>query len=163
MSELQCLQWLAMARLHDPFLKRLFIMAIVIIAFAEFAIHKMAQMTPHMYLGAKVPPQITTARANHILYGDAHGGGHLHGTGKPCKSEFPADWDAAKILQVVTKDAANDNLDWKLERNGYEVADVNENGVKIRLVVNAKHTEIITAYPVNTPRNACPAANDNGD
>jgi hypothetical protein len=152
-----------MPRLRDPFLKRLFIMAIVIIAFAEFAIHKMAEMTPHMYLGAKVVPQISAARATHILYGDSHGGGHLHGQGKPCKSEFPADWDAVKIMTVVSKDAANDNLDWRHERNGNDLAEVTEDGVKIRIVVNGAHDQVITAYPLNTPRNPCPAANENGD
>ena len=36
-------------------------------------------------------------RAVHILDGDATGGGHRHGTGRPGKTEFPADWDDATI------------------------------------------------------------------
>jgi hypothetical protein len=151
-----------MQRLRDPFLTRLFIVAVVIIAMANGALRLMGTMTP----GAKVPSTIyiSPTRAQHILYGDGHGGGHLHGTGAPCKSEFPASWNADKILSTVRKDAANDNLNWHHERNGYDVTDVTEDGVKIRIVVNGQHSEIITAYPVNTPRNACSgAANDNGE
>jgi hypothetical protein len=163
MSVLQCLQWFAMPRLRDRFLTRLFIMAILIIGFANWAITQMAHVGPRFGMGVKVPPQISASRANHILHGDSHGGGHLHGTGSPCKSEFPADWSAEKILATVAQDAANDNLGWQHERNGYDVADVYEGGVKIRIVVNGQHTQVITAYPLNTPRNPCPAANDNGD
>ena len=32
---------------------------------------------------------INVERQTHILYGDASGGGHLYGVGRPCKSEFP--------------------------------------------------------------------------
>ncbi|MBI1215993.1 MAG: RhsD protein [Alphaproteobacteria bacterium] len=101
-------------------------------------------------------PVLDAQHRRHILYGDAHGGGHLHGMGKPCKSEFPASWSADVVIATVTRDAANDNLPWRLEDNGYEVADVNEGGVVIRIVIDRGENEIITAYPVNMPRNACP-------
>ncbi len=162
MSVLQCLQWFAMQRLRVPLLVRLFIAAAIIIGIAHVALRQMTVVTP----GAKVPPSmhISARRMQHILYGDAHGGGHLHGVGSPCKSEFPANWSADKIILTVTRDAANDNLDWRHERNGYDVADVIEEGIKIRIVVNGQHDEVITAYPVSTPRNAClPAANDNSE
>lgn len=45
----------------------------------------------------RVPPE----RAIHILDGDATGGGHRHGTGKPGKTEFPASWDDDKITQSI--------------------------------------------------------------
>jgi len=44
-----------------------------------------------------VPPE----RASHILDGDASGGGHRHGTGRPGKTEFPAGWDDTKILGII--------------------------------------------------------------
>jgi len=56
-------------------------------------------------------PLLTKQSETHILYGDDRGGGHLHGTGKPCKSEFPADWDNQEVINNVKTIAANDNLD----------------------------------------------------
>jgi hypothetical protein len=45
--------------------------------------------------------RVTPERATHILDGDATGGGHRHGTGKPGKTEFPASWGDAKIIDTV--------------------------------------------------------------
>jgi hypothetical protein len=45
--------------------------------------------------------RVTPERATHILDGDATGGGHRHGTGKPGKTEFPASWDDGKIIDTV--------------------------------------------------------------
>jgi hypothetical protein len=42
--------------------------------------------------------RMTPERRTHILDGDAYGGGHRHGTGRPGKTEFPADWDDEKIV-----------------------------------------------------------------
>jgi Bacterial EndoU nuclease len=44
---------------------------------------------------------VTPERAKHILDGDRWGGGHRHGTGRPGKTEFPADWDDEKIIGHV--------------------------------------------------------------
>lgn len=44
---------------------------------------------------------LTHDRRQHILDGDAQGGGHRHGTGKPGKTEFPATWDDAKIIHAI--------------------------------------------------------------
>lgn len=102
-------------------------------------------------------------RQQHILYGDARGGGHKFGVGKPCKSEFPQDWDDAEIIETVKEIAANDNLDWRREDNGYYVTETFEERVKVRVVLGPEKENIITAYPVNVKRNPCPAkpANDN--
>lgn len=98
----------------------------------------------------------------HILYGDRSGGGHMHGIGKPCKSEFPEDWDKDEIIDTVEKIAANDNLNWRKQDNGYYVTNKKEDGLKIRVVVSPDKTEVITAYPLNVTRNPCPKAiNDN--
>jgi hypothetical protein len=45
--------------------------------------------------------RVTPERATHILDGDATGGGHRHGTGKPGKTEFPASWDEGKVIDAV--------------------------------------------------------------
>ncbi len=98
----------------------------------------------------------------HILQGDHRGGGHMFGTGKPCKSEFPQNWNEEKIISVVTSLAANDNLDWRQQSNGYFTAQKMVEGVKVRVVLDREKDDVVTAYPVNIPRNPCPVpANDN--
>jgi EndoU nuclease-like protein len=45
--------------------------------------------------------RVTPDRETHILDGDAYGGGHRHGTGRPGKTEFPASWSDEKILNSL--------------------------------------------------------------
>ena len=108
---------------------------------------------------------ISPQRRVHILYGDKTGGGHRHGAGKPCKSEFPADWSDDAIIETIEHIAANDNLDWKKQRNGYYVTEKNVEGLRVRVVKGRDAESVITAYPTNVKRNACPTrrhpANDN--
>ncbi len=105
---------------------------------------------------------ISPERARHILQGDQNGGGHKYGANKPCKSEFPQDWDDVKIIKTIDKIAANDNLNWKQQDNGYYVAETMEGTLKIRVVLDRERDDVVTAYPVNVRRNYCPpAANDN--
>lgn len=107
---------------------------------------------------------ISAKRETHILYGDNKGGGHLHGVGKPCKSEFPKEWDKGDILTNIKTVAANDNLNWKQQRNGYYVAEDTIDGLRVRVVLDQEKDDVITAYPVNVSRNPCPIpkpANDN--
>lgn len=107
-------------------------------------------------------PVLTQAALTHILYGDERGGGHLHGMKKPCKSEFPASWNERKISDAVLQIAANDNLPWKKQDNGYSTAEAEVEGIRVRVVLNRGATQVVTAYPVNVPRNPCPVpANDN--
>ncbi len=114
----------------------------------------------HPYSETAETPRLE-ADWDHILFGDETGGGHLHGTGKPCKSEFPADWTTERIRQTVTYMAANDNADWRQENNGYLVSEQIDDNLKIRIVMNPETAEIVTSYPVNVPRNPCPSpAND---
>ncbi|MEM6811842.1 MAG: EndoU domain-containing protein [Pseudomonadota bacterium] len=103
---------------------------------------------------------ISDERRTHILFGDATGGGHLHGVGKPCKSEFPKHWSEDTIIKEIELIAANDNLSWRQEDNGYYVTEENVGNVRVRVVKNRDNTGVITAYPVNIERNPCPA-NDN--
>lgn len=122
--------------------------------------------SPAYQAGISVKPNggrailLSNQRIQHILYGDETGGGHKHGVNKPCKSEFPADWNDRKIIEIVNKIAANDNMNWKRQENGYSVTETSVENLRIRVVVNMDKPEVITAYPVNVPRNPCPA-NDN--
>lgn len=100
-------------------------------------------------------PELSRQQEKHILYGDQRGGGHLYGQNKNCKSEFPASWSAQKIIQTVKAQAANDNLNWRTGKNGYQTANSTVEGTRIRIVLNEDRTRIITAYPLNGPRNAC--------
>ena len=45
--------------------------------------------------------RVSPERATHILDGDATGGGHRHGTGRPGKTEFPVGWTDQKIIENV--------------------------------------------------------------
>lgn len=103
---------------------------------------------------------ISEKRLQHILYGDKTGGGHLYGQGLPCKSEFPATWSGQDIVGNTQRIAANDNLNWKQQKNGYHVADQMIEGVRVRVVLSHDKKSVITAYPINMPRNPCPI-NDN--
>lgn len=100
---------------------------------------------------------ISPDRRAHILYGDAAGGGHLFGQGKPCKSEFPKHWDENTIIKEVELIASNDNLSWEEQRNGYYVTEQKVGTVNVRVVKGRGNKQVITAYPTNTTRNPCPA------
>lgn len=109
-------------------------------------------------------PKLTAQGLAHITVGDNRGGGHLYGRGIPCKSEFPATWTSAKIARDIPLLAANDNLDWQQSShgNGYVVAESSTpDGLDVRIVVNPRTNEIVTAYPTNVRRNPCRGANDN--
>lgn len=63
--------------------------------------------------------RVSPERAKHILDGDDKGGGgHRHGTGKPGKTEFPADWDDRKILDLVRDVARHPDGPPYLQKNG---------------------------------------------
>lgn len=100
----------------------------------------------------------------HILYGDKRGGGHKAGIGKPCKSEFPATWADDDIIDTIRIMAANDNLKWRKQENGYYITEDSIDGIRVRVVLDRERDDVVTAYPLNVKRNACPArkpANDN--
>lgn len=102
-------------------------------------------------------PRLSQQRIQHILYGDHTGGGHRFGAGVPCKSEFPSYWTDKDIVDTVKILAANDNAGWKKQNNGYYTAEQNtQDGTRIRIVLDREGDDIVTAYPVNTRRNACP-------
>ena len=134
------------------------LLAILIILFMS-GVFSLDKITDKIRTDA--PVTISESRKEHILRGDATGGGHKFGTGKPCKSEFPKDWSSKDIVENVELIASNDNLPWKKQKNGYYTAEKMVDGVKVRVVLNRNRDEVITAYPTNVKRNPCPAANDN--
>jgi hypothetical protein len=96
---------------------------------------------------ARVPPD----RRKHILDGDQTGGGHRHGTGKPGKSEFPADWSDDKIISEI-EDVANDPSIPAEQQGDRSVKVGTRDGIKIRTVADSDG-EIVTGYPINVPKN----------
>jgi hypothetical protein len=149
------------------FILRLAAVAIIIALAAPMGMKELAGFNPldptgrTLALRETTNPRLTNGRLTHILYGDKTGGGHLHGANKPCKSEFPADWSEKDITDSIKLIAANDSIAWVRGRNGNYVGDSTSHGVKIRVVLSPDRSEIVTAYPLSTPRNPCPAANDN--
>lgn len=141
-----------------------FILAVSVLLFVMNFIKNPDGPLPASNSPAVTAPLLTAQAERHLLYGDQRGGGHLHGVGKECKSEFPAQWDKDEVITHVKTVAANDNLNWKQQNNGYHVAEQNIEGIKVRVVLNNDRSKIITAYPTNVRRNPCPPkrpANDN--
>ena len=86
-------------------------------------------------------------RRTHILDGDETGGGHRHGTGKPDKTEFPADWSDDRITDAILAVARNpgqepERQDW----NGRWLVSGQHDGVTIYAVVESDGG-IWTAWP----------------
>ncbi|MCO6180759.1 EndoU domain-containing protein, partial [Ciceribacter sp. RN22] len=97
---------------------------------------------------------ISSARANHILYGDNTGGGHLW-PGGPGKSAFPQSWSATKVLEEIHSIAADPSITGRVQGNGRIVKEAMVDGVNIRVVVEspANGGGVVTGYPTNVPRN----------
>lgn len=106
-------------------------------------------------LGPLEEPRLSEERAHHILYGDETGGGHKFGMNRPCKSEYPESWNDEKIIEVTKRVAANDNLGWRKEDNGYYVGEEIVEGVNVRVVLDREKDDIITSYPLDKNRNPC--------
>jgi hypothetical protein len=76
-------------------------------------------------------------RRIHVLDGEQTGGGHRHGTGRPGKTEFPAEWGDDRIVDAILAiarhpDQAPERQDW----NGrWQVSQ--HDGVKIFAVVES--------------------------
>lgn len=156
---------------RDRLLRRLAAIVVVFALFAPVLMSGLASINPFDPItdlketfgdaATADDPVLTTDRLRHITDGDRRGGGHLYGTGAPCKSEFPASWSREKIARDIPLLAANDNIAWQPSRNGYVTAETRTaDGLNIRIVVDPQDNEIVTAYPTNVKRNPCPA-NDN--
>lgn len=88
------------------------------------------------------PPE----RAIHILDGDATGGGHRYGTGKPGKTEFPANWDDDKIIDSIMSVARSPDSA-SLQQNGRWLAVGVRDEVKLAVIIMADG-RVWSAYPL---------------
>jgi hypothetical protein len=95
---------------------------------------------------------ITPAKVTHVLDGDQDGGGHVSGTGKPSKTEFPAQWSRDKIVAETLALARSPGTLVPSIRNGehFWQAEGVRDGVRMRVVLDAQGT-IITAFPIKGP------------
>ncbi|WP_158887740.1 WXG100 family type VII secretion target [Amycolatopsis anabasis] len=94
--------------------------------------------------------RVTPDRAFHILDGDQTGGGHRSGTGKPKKTEFPPDWNDAKVIAEIESVARNpDKIEPGRRPDRWETT-ARRDGVLIRVVVH-NDGHVITAYPESGP------------
>jgi len=81
-------------------------------------------------------PRLPPERAAHILDGDRWGGGHRHGTGRPGKTEFPADWDDERITSQIVDVARFPDARPVLQANHRWRVRGERDGVAITLVVH---------------------------
>ena len=98
---------------------------------------------------------LTDAKARrHILDGDETGGGHRAGTGKPGKSEFPADWTDEQILHHIS-DIATDPVAPSVvqPRTGNIKVTGTRDGIDITVILDPTGSRIITGFPTNVPKN----------
>jgi hypothetical protein len=90
----------------------------------------------------------------HILDGDATGGGHRFGTGKPGKSEFPSSWNDNKILREGADVLTDPKSVWSTpDGRGYITTTGTRDGIDIKVVFDTKHNRIVSVFPTNVPRN----------
>ena len=91
--------------------------------------------------------RITPERTVHVLEGDATGGGHRHGTGKPGKTEFPAKWNDEKIIDNALDVARKpDKPPVRQDRNDTWLCSGTRANVEVSVVV-ARSGEIVTGWP----------------
>jgi DNA-binding CsgD family transcriptional regulator len=88
-------------------------------------------------------------RREHILDGDATGGGHRSGTDAG-KSEFPEDWTDDQVMHAISDVATDPNAITKPGRGTRTVTEGTRNGVDIK-VIQESTGEIVSAWPTNTP------------
>jgi hypothetical protein len=85
------------------------------------------------------------ARTQHILNGDATGGGHLF-PGEPGKTPFPESWSAGEVMSAISEVATNPNSKIVAEQGVRTVLNGEVDGVLIKVVTDWR--DIITAYPL---------------
>jgi RHS repeat-associated protein len=91
-------------------------------------------------------------RRRHILDGDATGGGHRPGAGKPGKSEFPNGWSDDKIMHEISDVATDPKSATRAGRGGRTITGGTRDGVDIR-VIQERNGDIVSGFPTNLPKN----------
>jgi hypothetical protein len=93
--------------------------------------------------------RVTPERVTHILEGEpvGNGGGHRHGTGKPGKTEFPADWGDDKIIDTALSVARKpDERPVLQDRNNRWLCIGTRDSVEVSVIV-LPGGEVWTAWP----------------
>jgi len=91
---------------------------------------------------------VTPERTTHILDGEeTGGGGHRHGVGNPGKTEFPANWDDAKIISTALNVARDpDRPPVRQDWNDTWLCTGIRDGVDVSVVV-MRSGGILTSWP----------------
>jgi hypothetical protein len=142
-------------------LAALIIIALVISTYLAFGVQKQDPLQNNAQSEASADEE-TGSHVDYTL-SNAALEKHLHGKNVPCKSEFPASWDAAKLQATLTSLAQDASLNWEKADNGYYVAEKNIEGLEVRVVVDREDDVVVTGYPVNVERNACPKRDNSED
>lgn len=91
--------------------------------------------------------RLTPDRRTHVLDGDQTGGGHRSGTGRPGKTEFPADWTDDQIEDaILTVSRSPDRPPERQSGNDGWHASGKRNAVQIEVIVKSDG-RIWTAWP----------------
>lgn len=97
-------------------------------------------------------------RTQHILHGDATGGGHMW-PGGPEKTSFPQGWSAEKIMHEISGVAADPSLTWiqqtgetgslftKVGKPARFLVEGKRDGIDIRVIIEPTGEGIITGFP----------------
>ncbi len=95
----------------------------------------------------------SSKKTNHILNGDSTGGGHLAGTGKAGKSEFPQNWTPDDVMNNASDIATMPKPSGGrvIQADGRFRSTHNVNGVD--QVVVDDGADLVTSFPRNLPRN----------
>ncbi|WP_375342249.1 EndoU domain-containing protein [Curtobacterium sp. MCJR17_055] len=96
----------------------------------------------------------TRHTARRLDLGSPGSGRHRHGTGFPCKSEFPASWSDGRIIHDISDVATDPDLEWvpQGEAGTTFIANGMRVGVAIRVVI--RNDEIISGFLTNTSKNS---------
>lgn len=89
--------------------------------------------------------RFTDDRRAHTLDGDNRGGGHRHGTGRPGKTEFPADWDDDTTVAYVL-DVARNPDSAEFQRRGTWKVHGERDGVDVNVAIKPDG-RVWTAFP----------------
>jgi hypothetical protein len=91
----------------------------------------------------------TAARTDHILQGDATGGGQLW-PGLPGKTAFPESWSEARIMHEISDVATDPSSTFSPAGRGSTIVTGLRDGVEIQVVLRGGN--IVSGYPINLPR-----------
>ncbi|HET7475117.1 MAG TPA: RHS repeat-associated core domain-containing protein [Dermatophilaceae bacterium] len=92
----------------------------------------------------------SAVRRNHILYGDATGGGHMW-PGLPGKTPFPKSWSGDRIMHETSDVATDPGSIHRTGRGGSTIVTGSRDGVDVRVIL--RDGDIITGYPTSLLRN----------